>query len=185
MCFGFFFFYAFIFSVIQAFAPEAARQLHGVPVALAAVRLTIFMVCSAGGMLLGGFLASDPRRCERVVAMAFGFNALMGLLIAFGPLPPLAVPVLFAAMGFASGIAGPSRDLLVKKSTPENASGRVYGVVYSGMDIGQALSPLVFGALMDHHQYQGVWVGLVLMHAVLVTSAFNVRRARRTSLAPA
>jgi MFS family permease len=88
-------------------------------------------------------------------------------------------------MGFASGIAGPSRDLLVKKSTPENATGRVYGVVYSGLDIGQAVSPLVFGALMDHQQYQGVWLGLVIMQAVLITSAFNVRRVRRTAVAAA
>ena len=88
-------------------------------------------------------------------------------------------------MGFASGIAGPSRDLLVKRSTPENATGRVYGVVYSGLDIGQALAPLAFGALMDHQQYQGVWLGLVFMQAVLITSAFNVRRVRRTALAPA
>ena len=88
-------------------------------------------------------------------------------------------------MGFASGIAGPSRDLLVKKSTPDNATGRVYGVVYSGLDIGQALAPLFFGALMDHQQYRGVWLGLVFMQAVLIASAFNVRRVRRTALAAA
>jgi MFS family permease len=88
-------------------------------------------------------------------------------------------------MGFASGIAGPSRDLLVKKSTPENATGRVYGVVYSGLDIGQAIAPLIFGSLMDHQQYTGVWLGLVLMQAVLITSAFNVRKVRRTVVAPA
>ena len=76
-------------------------------------------------------------------------------------------------MGFASGIAGPSRDLLVKKSTPDNATGRVYGVVYSGLDIGQAMAPLFFGALMDHQQYRGVWLGLVFMQAVLITSAFQ------------
>jgi MFS transporter, FSR family, fosmidomycin resistance protein len=99
--------------------------------------------------------------------------------------PSLLVPAMFGAMGFASGIAAPSRDLLVKKSTPENATGRVYGVVYSGLDIGQAISPLFFGALMDHQNYQGVWLGLVIMQAVLITSAFNVRRVRRTSLAPA
>ena len=82
-------------------------------------------------------------------------------------------------MGFASGIAGPSRDLLVKKSAPDNATGRVYGVVYSGLDIGQALAPLFFGALMDHQQYRGVWLGLVFMQAVLITSAFQMRRVRR------
>jgi MFS transporter, FSR family, fosmidomycin resistance protein len=185
MCFAFFFFYAVVLSVIQAFAPEAARQLHQVPVALAAVCLTIYMVCSAGGMVLGGFLASDPARCERIVGLGFGIAALVALAIGFAPVPALFVPAMFGAMGFASGIAAPSRDLLVKKSTPENATGRVYGVVYSGLDIGQAISPLFFGALMDHQNYQGVWLGLVIMQAVLITSAFNVRRARRTALAPA
>ena len=67
MCFTFFFFYAMSLSGVQAFAPEAARLLHEVPVRLTAMCLTIYMVCSAGGMVLGGFLASDPARCERVV----------------------------------------------------------------------------------------------------------------------
>lgn len=185
MCFGFFFFYAVVLSVIQAFAPEAARQLHGVPVALAAMCLTVYMVCSAGGMVLGGFLAANPDRCERIVGIGFGLAAAVALIIGLAPVPALAVPVLFGAMGFASGIAGPSRDLLVKKSTPENATGRVYGIVYSGLDIGQAISPLIFGSLMDHGQYQGVWLGLVFMQAVLITSAFNVRRVRRTAAAAA
>jgi MFS family permease len=182
MCFFFFFFYAVVLSVIQAFAPEAARQLHGVPIALAAMCLTVYMVCSAGGMVLGGFLASDPARCERVVGIGFGIAALIALVIGLAPIPALAIPALFGAMGFASGIAAPSRDLLVKRSTPENATGRVYGIVYSGLDIGQAISPLVFGALMDHQQFRGVWLGLVFMQAVLITSAFNVRRVRRTAL---
>ncbi len=185
MCFGFFFFYALVLSVIQAFAPEAARQLHGVPVALAALCLTVYMVCSAGGMVFGGFLAADSSRCERVVATGFGIAALIALAIGFTPVPALAVPALFGAMGFASGIAAPSRDLLVKRSSPDNATGRVYGVVYSGLDIGQAVSPLIFGSLMDRHQYRGVWLGLVLLQAILILSAFNVTRVRRTVLTPA
>jgi len=180
MCFAFFFFWAIVLSGVQAFAPEAARQLHGVPVALAAMCVTVYMVCSAGGMVAGGFLAADPARCERVVGAGFGMAAAIALLVALGSVPALAVPVLFGAMGFAAGTAGPSRDLLVKRSTPEHATGRVYGVVYSGLDIGQALAPLAFGALMDHQQYRGVWLGLVLMQAVLVTSAFRVQRVRRT-----
>jgi FSR family fosmidomycin resistance protein-like MFS transporter len=184
MCFGFFFFYAVVLSVIQAFAPEAARQLHGVPVALAAACLTVYMVCSAGGMVLGGFLAADPARCERVVGVGFGIAAAIALVIGVAPVPAAAVPALFGAMGFAGGIAAPSRDLLVKRSTPPNATGRVYGVVYSGLDIGQAISPLIFGALMDHQRYQSVWLGVVFLQAVLITSAFKVQRVRRTALAP-
>ena len=185
MCFGFFFVYAIVISVVQAFAPEAARQLHGVPLALAAMCLTIYMVCSACGMVLGGFLAADPARCERIVGAGFGAAAVVALTLALARLPVLAVPVMFGVMGFASGIAGPSRDLLVKKSTPENATGRVYGVVYSGLDIGQAAAPLVFGALMDHKRYAAVLVGLAVVQGVLIASAFNVRRVRRTALAAA
>ena len=183
ICFAFFFVYAVVLSVIQAFAPEAARQLHGVPVGLAAMCLTVYMVCSAGGMVLGGFLAADPAQCERVVGLGFGVAALIALAIGFTPVPALAVPALFGAMGFASGIAGPSRDLLVKRSTPDNATGRVYGVVYSGLDIGQAIAPLFFGALMDRQHYQGVWLGLVVMQALLITTALNVRKVRRSALA--
>src|SRR4051812_34447340 len=185
MCFGFFFVYAIVLSVIQAFAPEAARQLHDVTVGLVAMCLTIYMVCSAGGMVFGGFLAADPSRCERIVAIGFGVAAMVALAIGLAPVPALLIPVLFGIMGFASGIAGPSRDLLVKRSTPENASGRVYGIVYAGLDIGQACAPLLFGRLMDHGQYTGVWIGLVAAQLLLITSAFNVRRARRTLLSPA
>ncbi len=181
MCFGFFLLYAIVISVIQAFAPEAARQLHGVPVAMAALCLTIYMVCSAGGMVLGGFLAADPSRCERIVGVAFGVAAVFALTLGFANLPAFAVPFVFGVMGFASGIAGPSRDLLVKKSTPANSTGRVYGVVYSGLDIGQAIAPLFFGTLMDHHHYSGVFLGLAVVQCVLVASAFNVRRVRRTA----
>jgi len=185
MCFAFFFFYAMALSVVQAFAPEAARQLHQVPVALVATCLTVYMVCSAGGMVLGGFLAADPTRCERIVGLGLGFAALVALVIGFADVSGLAVPVLFGLMGFAAGTGGPSRDLIVKRAAPPNSTGRVYGVVYSGLDIGQAVSPLVFGSLMDHGQYRGVFIGLALVQAVLITTAFNVRKARRTVMAPA
>ncbi|RYZ07330.1 MAG: MFS transporter [Comamonadaceae bacterium] len=185
MCFGFFFLYAIVISVVQTFAPTAAGALHSVPMGLVAICLTVYMVASAGGMLVGGFLVKDPSRCERLVGIGFATAALMALVIGLGSVPAMAVPFLFGAMGFASGTAGPSRDLLVKQSTPPQASGRVYGIVYSGLDIGQGLAPLFFGSLMDHGQYRGVWIGLVVVQGLLITSALNLRRARRTSLVPA
>lgn len=184
MCFAFFLFFAMALGVVQAFAPEAGRQLHQVPQALVAVCLTTYMVASATGMVMGGFLAANPDRCERVVGAGMGLAAVVSLTLAWAPVPGSLVPVLFAVMGFAAGTAGPSRDLLVKRSTPENASGRVYGVVYAGLDIGQAVSPIIFGRLMDQGHYSAVFVGLAFLQAVLIVSAFNVRRVRRT-LAPA
>lgn len=180
MCFAFFFFYAAALSVVQSFAPGAAQQLHDVPLAWVAACLSIYMVGSASGMVAGGFLARDPQRCERVVGVGMGLAACIALWMALGPVPGWAVPVLFGAMGVVSGSAGPSRDMLVKRSTPANASGRVFGVVYSGLDIGQALAPLLFGRLMDLQMYSAVWIGLAAVQGVLVVSAFQVRRVRRT-----
>lgn len=183
MCFGFFFFFAMALSVVQAFAPEAARQLHKVPLDLVALCLSVYMLCSAGGMVLGGFLAADPTRCERVIGVGFGIAASMALVLGFADVPAWSVPVLFGLMGFAAGTGGPSRDLIVKRAAPANATGRVYGVVYSGLDIGQAISPLLFGSLMDHQQFAGVFIGLAVVQGVLIASAFNVRKVRRTALA--
>lgn len=180
MCFGFFFFYAGALSVVQTFATESARVLHDVPAHLAAMCLTVYMVSAAAGMVAGGFLAADPARCERVVGAAFGIAALIALVLGFTAVPAGAVPLLFGLMGLAAGTAGPSRDLIVKKSSPDNATGRVYGVVYAGLDIGQAVVPLVVGRLMDLHQYRSVWVALALLQGVLIASAFSVRRVRRT-----
>lgn len=184
MCFGFFFFYAGALSVVQSFAAESARILHEVPAALAAICLSIYMVSAAIGMVGGGFLAANPARCERVVGAGFGIAALIALAVGFADLPPLAVPVMFGLMGLAAGTAGPSRDLIVKRSSPDNATGRVYGVVYAGLDIGQAVVPLLVGRLMDLHQFRSVWLVLALLQGVLIVSAFSVRRVRRTLAAP-
>lgn len=185
MCFMFFLIYAIVLSVVQAFAPEAARQIHGVPLALAAACVTVYMVASGCGILLGGFLVADPQRCERIMAAALGVAAAIALAIGFAPLPALAVPALFGAMGLATGLASPSRDLIVKRSTPDHATGRVYGVVYAGLDIGQALAAPLFGGLLDHQQYEGVWLGLVIFQGLLIFTAVNVRKVRRIAHVPA
>lgn len=179
LCFMFFFLFATILGVVQAFAPEASRQLHDIPLASVALCLTVYMIGSASGMVMGGFLIQDPRRSDKVVALAFVVAASVALVLAFSPLPAWAVPLLFGLMGVASGTAGPSRDLLVKQSTPVNATGRVYGVVYGGLDVGQAITPLIFGLLMDHGQFRGVLIGLALVQCTLIVGAFKLRAVSR------
>jgi MFS family permease len=180
VCFGFFFFYSMALSIIQAYAPEAVRHLQNVPLSVTASCLTLYMICSACGMFLGGFLATNPNRAERVVGAAFLLAGCLSLSFIFTQLVGWQVLVVFALMGLISGSASPSRDLLVKKSAPDNATGRIYGVVYSGLDIGQALSAFVFGVLMDHQNFVAVIVGLSCLQAVLVFGAFNVKRAKRS-----
>jgi MFS family permease len=180
--FLFFLSYAVALGGVQSFATEAARQLHDVPVAWAAMCLSIYMVCSAAGIFVGGFLVRDPNRAERVITGGFGAAALCALAVGLLPWPAFMVPVLMGTMGFGAGLCGPSRDLLVKRAAPANATGRVYGVVYSGLDVGMALAPTLFGWMMDHRLPVWVWIGMAFFQAVLIVNALKVGRESRLKL---
>lgn len=178
-CFTFFLIFAAALGGVQTFAPAAASKVHGINAEQVALCISAYMVAGAVGMVLGGHLLSDPTRTALIAACGFGFAALVALAIGVVDWPAAWVPVLCGVMGFSSGIAGPSRDLLVKQATPPGATGRVYGVVYAGLDAGLVVAPLAFGALMDAGQYRSVWVGVALLFGMLIASTLNVRRTSR------
>jgi MFS family permease len=182
LAFLFFVFYAVALGGVQSFATEAARQLHDVPVAWAAACLSVYMVCSAVGILAGGFLVRDPNNAGHVISFGFGSAAICAAIIGIVPGPAFIVPLLMGLMGFASGVCGPARDLLVKSAAPPNATGRVYGVVYSGLDVGMAFAPALFGWMMDHKLPVWVWIAMALFQAVLVVNALSVEKSARLRL---
>ncbi len=184
-CFGFFLVFSAALGGVQSFAPAAAAHMHGISPEQVAMCLSAYMLCGAAGMVLGGQLLRDPRRSALIAALGFGFAALIALAIGLGHWPAAWVPVLTGVMGFGSGIAGPSRDLLVKQATPPGATGRVYGVVYSGLDAGLVFAPLLFGVLMDAGLYRAVWVGVAALFALLIVTALNVKRASGAPAHPA
>ena len=70
-------------------------------------------------------------------------------------------------------------------AAPANATGRVYGVVYSGLDVGMALAPALFGWMMDHKLPVWVWIGMALFQAVLVVNALSVGKSSKLKLGTA
>jgi MFS family permease len=61
--------------------------------------------------------------------------------------------------------------MIVRASTPPGATGRVYGFVYSGLDVGSLSTPVFYGWLMDHSLPQGVFytvAGLTLLAMLTV-----------------
>jgi MFS family permease len=174
MVFAFFFISAMALGGFQSFAPSAVRELYGMPVALAVASITVFMLAQAGGIVAGGFLAGRTHQHDRIVAGAFAFAALVSVLIASGwPHSSLVLPMI-GVIGLSSGIAGPSRDLMVRAAAPRNATGRVYGVVYSGLDIGLSFAPLIFGALMDTHHPAGVFIAIGVFQVLALFTAVGV-----------
>jgi MFS transporter, FSR family, fosmidomycin resistance protein len=59
------------------------------------------------------------------------------------------VIVIFAFAGLTNGLIGPARDMLVRRASPKGSMGKVFGFVFSGQTIGQAIAPLLFGFMID------------------------------------
>jgi MFS family permease len=181
MCFAFFFLTAVSLGGIQAFASIGLMQLYGISRELATGSYTAYMLASAGGMLLGGFVGAGRQDHDRTVAIAFAVAAALALLLGAAIVPGwLALP-LMALVGFFSGVAGPSRDLMIRAAAPKNATGRVYGVVYSGLDSGLSVGPALFGLVMDAGHPGWVFAGIALFQALAIVTAVGVGGGTRSS----
>jgi len=180
-CFAFFFLSTMTLAVIQSYAPSILKAAHGASLELATITVTAYMLCGAVGMAVGGFVAArNSGQADRVVAWAMGAGAVLLLLCATGVLGATGTLVVLAATGFAVGVGGPSRDLMIKRATPKGATGRVYGTVYSGLDIGFAISPMIFGIFMDRGWHAATLAGAAVTLALAVWAAVGV--GRRTVL---
>ncbi|MEZ5662020.1 MAG: MFS transporter [Burkholderiaceae bacterium] len=184
-CFSFFLLSTMTLAVVQSFGPSILKAVHGVGVEAATLTLSAYMVCGAFGMLVGGFIATWGQHhhwsSDRVVAMAMTAGGLLLMVCATGWLGATGTMVVLALTGFAVGVGGPSRDMMIKKATPRGATGRVYGTVYSGLDTGFAVSPLFFGVLMDQGLYAATLAGagVVLLISVYAAVGVGKRTANR------
>jgi MFS family permease len=185
LCFSFFFWSTASLAAIQSFAGPALGKLYDLPLSTTAFVVTAYMLCGATGMLLGGFLVPRARRLEQVIAAAMTLAAVLLLGAASGVLPPLAAAACAAAAGLGTGLAGPSRDMLIRQAAPAGATGRVYGTVYSGLDVGFAAAAPVFGALLDGGRPAAVFTGaaLTLMLGVACAAAVGMAQRARPAVA--
>lgn len=173
-CFGFFMLSTMTLAVVQSFAVSILQAMHGVSFEAATLTLTAYMLSGAVGMFVGGFIAARAASSDRVVAVAMAGGAVLLALCGTGLLGATATMVVLAATGFAVGIGGPSRDMMIKKATPKGATGRVYGLVYSGLDTGFAISPIVFGVFMDRGWFGATLLGAALVLLLSVVAALGV-----------
>jgi FSR family fosmidomycin resistance protein-like MFS transporter len=182
MCFGFFFLTSVALGGIQAFSSTSLTALYSISLPTAATAYTTYMLSSAAGMVAGGFLAARARSYDRTIAISFLFAAALALLLSAAILPGALVVPMMGAIGLASGIAAPSRDLLIRAAAPPNATGRVFGVVYSGLDSGMAVGPVLFGMLMDGGHPAGLFIGVALFQTLAIATAVGAGGSARAPL---
>ena len=173
-CWMFFFFSMASTSSLQSFAPSALFSIYELPLTTGSYYITLLALGSAGGVLFGGYLAAKLQAPERIVSTCLSVTVVMCLLLATGFISLELIPIIFFALGFGYGVVAPSRDLLVKKATPQGVAGRVYGIVYSGIDLGAAVGPFIFGLFMDAGLPKALFIGIVMFQLMIIPTVFKV-----------
>lgn len=169
-------------SSVQNYTIPLLGELYDLSKVVASSALSGYMVASAIGMAAGGFLVSTNPRTELTVTVALLLAGLTLVVLALGFVPPGWAAFVVGLAGFCSGVAAPSRDMLIRRVTPKGSTGSVYGLVYSGMDVGSALGPLGFGLLLDAGMNHGPWIGAGVAFALAaVLAQWIAIQARKVS----
>ncbi len=176
LAFVFFFFYAVALVGFQTFSTAALTSLHGVTLVTASTALTAFLLGGAAGILVGGVVAARTQRHNLAAAISAGVPAALSLVIAAGGLSAPALVALMALTGFVLGSIGPSRDIIVRGIAPPEARGKVYGFVYSGLDLAGLIAPLAFGWALDRGRPDLVFIGAAVFLIAAIPTVLQVRR---------
>lgn len=174
MAFLYFVLTAISLSGVQNFTISALQEGFGTSIELATLAVALYQVGNSAGVAVGGYVADRTSQHHRI-AMG-GLAAACALLLASAFVVPPATIALLTLTGAAVGLTTPSRDVLVRAAAPAGATGKVFGVVYSGYDIGALAGPMIFALMMDHHLPKLVLAGSAVPLGLAVATAFAVRR---------
>jgi FSR family fosmidomycin resistance protein-like MFS transporter len=175
-----FMFYVFIAmgtGGMQSISVAALVAHQGLELETAVWTLEFFLVCAAIGVLLGGPLADRTKRHGALAAVALGVSALLIAPVGAFQMPAALIAVLFALYGVIQGTMRPARDLMTRAITPPGATGRVFGFVTGGLNIGGAISPVLLGWLVDAGHPEAVFYGIGGILLLCVTTV-GVARSR-------
>jgi hypothetical protein len=77
--------------------------------------------------------------------------------------------------------------MLVRSATPSGSAGKVYGFVYSGLDVGSMATPVFYGWLIDRGMAQAVFIAVFVATLLTIATVLQLpgqaRRARAVSAA--
>ena len=185
LCWSFFFFVAMGQMGLMTFVPTLMKEIYAFELEAAAAFVSVMIGAIMIGVLLGGYLADKLRKPDLIVTVGYCIATLMVTSIWYFELVSWQLFGIFAVIGFMYGVVFPSRELLVRAATPKGASGKVFGFVYSGMDFGAAVTPVLFGWFVDTgvSRYAFLCVAILWVLSIVIMLMTNSATKRRQSLA--
>jgi len=183
LCWAFFFIVAMGQMGMMTFVPTLMREIYNFDLEQGGVFISVMIGSVMTGVLFGGYLADNYRKPDLIVTVGYLIATFLAASLWYFSFVIWQLYVVFAIIGFMYGVVFPSRELLVRAATPKGASGRVFGFVYSGMDFGAAITPVLFGLYVDMGvpRYAFLCVAILWVTSVmlmLLTNAATIRRSR-------
>lgn len=166
-------------SAVRAFSVAALREIHATPILAATEALSAYLFASIAGVLFGGYLADRIKRHDFSIGLAFVVTGAIMVLVALVSLPAVLLMALFMVAGFLQGMVRPQRDMLVRNRGTRKTLGQAYGYVSTGSAVGAAVSPYLFGWILDLGHATWVFYGIALFMAVSLLAVIFDRPAPR------
>jgi len=167
-------------SGMQSFSVTTLVTLFDTPLVTASAALTAYLFASSLGILAGGIVADTTKRHDFVAAVAFAVTAAIIALAGSVALPAVLLIGLFTLGGLAQGVIRPARDMMVHAIAPKGATGRIFGFVTTGINVGSASTPLALGWLVDHGLAHWVFwliaLGMVLALGTVLSAGIHVKQ---------
>jgi MFS family permease len=183
--FGFFLVSSMAGAGIQSWLITVLHQTHGLPLEAAATALTGYMIGTMSGVLLGGWVADRTDRHLSFVVVLTVLGAAVMLFVNAVDLPQVATIAVLFAGGLMMGASRTPRDVMVKDAAPPGEIAKVFGFISTGMSLGGAIMPVVYGSLIDYGRPQLVLVVVAGLWLASLMFAGSARASGRAVAMPA
>lgn len=170
---------------MQSFLVTALVTVQGIELGTATMVLTVLLSTGAIGILCGGYLADRTHRHALLVGGALALCAVLSVFGGYVALPVAGLVLVFGLIGFLQGSTRPSRDIMVRQITPERDIGKVFAFVTTGINVGGAISPFLFGLMLDHGDPRWIFASLAVFFVAGIATMGTTRLYAKPMRSPA
>jgi FSR family fosmidomycin resistance protein-like MFS transporter len=168
--------YAMAFAGVRNFSVAALPAIWGIGAEAAAGALTGYLLAASFGNIVGGWLADRTSNPARIFTFSiFSLSALVASLASL-PMSLAMLSAAFIAAGALQGSLLPARDMLVRQIAPPGQMGKLFGFTSSGLALGNAITPAIFGWVMDNADPRWIFWGSAACMLIALLTYVETRR---------
>jgi MFS family permease len=156
---------------LHSFAIPVLNALHGTSVVDAGFAVGTYMLVSSFAVLVGGVIADRITRQDHFAAGVYAVSIIAVLAISLFQLHYVLLVLFFSMAGFCHGVVRPARDMMVREVTPEGSSGKVFGFIFTGQNVGGGIAPVLLGFMLDNFPPQYVFyasIGFLVLCVITI-----------------